>query len=94
MWRCTRSESGRAARTPSTRRSCTWCTTGTASHTSRLFLLLLLYFLSRTAMGLESLMCLALKNHVWSMAILLPLVLELSSFVHSTSKSTRTQLQV
>jgi hypothetical protein len=35
MWRCTRSESGRAARTPSTRRSCTWCTTGTASHTSR-----------------------------------------------------------
>uniref|UniRef100_A0A0E0A242 DUF7788 domain-containing protein n=1 Tax=Oryza glumipatula TaxID=40148 RepID=A0A0E0A242_9ORYZ len=32
------------------------------------------------------------ENHVWSMAILSPLASELSSFVHSTSKST--QLQV
>ncbi|PWZ37852.1 Protein PLASTID MOVEMENT IMPAIRED 1-RELATED 1 [Zea mays] len=47
--------------TPSTRRSFTSCTTGMGSHTLRPFLLLFLYFPTRTAMGLDLLMCLALN---------------------------------
>uniref|UniRef100_A0A8R7UJ99 Uncharacterized protein n=1 Tax=Triticum urartu TaxID=4572 RepID=A0A8R7UJ99_TRIUA len=61
-WRSTRSAWGPAARTPSTTRSSTSCTTGTASATSRCFLPLFLYFLTRTAMGVELLMCLAFSK--------------------------------
>ncbi len=51
-----------------------------------------LHSINGDMLHINSLLKIFAENHVWSMAIISPLASELSSFVHSTSKST--QLQV